>query len=237
VLLLVSLLALRVGDPPALGAIAGGEQYQTDLGLYEKIVAGVKGGDNYYTAATDAMRAGGYPLRPFVTVRMPGLAVVLAALPGWASRLLLLALAVLTGGLWFARLRAALPRLAPRIVAFLLLLGSLLAFLQPGLVAFHEIWAGLLVALSLALWRPGRWVEPVAVALAAMLIRETAALYVVIMAALAWRDGARREALGWRCSRRCWASMPGRCWARPGRSTPPRPAGRGSRGSGCSSRR
>jgi hypothetical protein len=37
----------------------------------------------------------------------------------------------------------------------------------------------------------------VAIALAAMLIRETAALYVVIMAHFAWQEGERREALGW----------------------------------------
>ncbi len=196
-LLIACLLALRIAEPPALGAATGGERSQTDLMLYETIVEGMKGGGNYYSVAADALRAGGYPLRPFLTMRMPGLAVVLAALPDWLPPVLLMLLAVGTGLAWGARLREALPRLAPRIVATLLLLGSLLAFLQPGLVAFHEIWAGLFIALSLAIRRPGRWIEAVALALVAMLIRETALLYAVIMAGFAWLEGERREAIGW----------------------------------------
>jgi hypothetical protein len=79
----------------------------------------------------------------------------------------------------------------------LLLAGGCIACWQAELVAFHEVWAGLLIALSLARYRPDRWEEAVGWALAAALIRETAALYLVVMALLAWRDGARREVIGW----------------------------------------
>jgi hypothetical protein len=51
--------------------------------------------------------------------------------------------------------------------------------------------------LSLALRRPGRWVEAVALGLIAMLIRETAVIYAVIMLAFAVVERERREALGW----------------------------------------
>jgi hypothetical protein len=197
ILVLLCLLALRVPEPPMLSAVTGPDRGQTDLALYEKIVAAVRGGENYYTAAADALRAGGYPLRPFFTMRMPGLAVTLAALPEWLPRYLLFALGLTAGIAWMVRLRTALNRLLPRLGAALLLLGSLLAFLQPGLVAFHEIWAGLFVALSLALRRPGRWIEAAALALIAMLIRETALLYALVMAFFAWREGEGREALGW----------------------------------------
>lgn len=196
-LLLACLSALAVPDPPALAAITGEHRNQTDLALYEKVVAGMQGRGNYYTVAADALRAGGYPLRPFLTFRLPGLASILAALPAWAPPILLVLLAAATGLAWAARLAEALPRIAPRLIAGMLLLGSLLVFFQPGLVAFHEIWAGPLVALSLAARRPGRWVEAVAIALIAMLLRETAALYVVVMAGFAWLEGERREALGW----------------------------------------
>jgi hypothetical protein len=213
-LLAASLLALLVPEPPALSAVTGAERNMTDLALYEKIVAGVKGGDNYYTAAADALRAGSYPLRPFLTFRMPGLAVTLAALPDWLPRYLLLALAILTGIAWGVRLREALPRALPRIIAMMLVLGSLLVFLQPGLVAFHEIWAGLLVALSLALRRPGRWIEAAAIGLVAMLIRETAALFALVMLLAAWRDGERREAIGWAVALGLFAALLGvHAWA------------------------
>lgn len=203
-LLLLSLSALFAAQPPSMAAdppgtaAAEAPPHDSDLVLYGKIVTGMQSGaGGYYTVAIDAMRAGRYPLRPFVTVRMPALATLQAALPGWGPPVLLMLLAVVTAAAWALRLGEALPRLVPRVAAGILLLGSMLAFLQPGLWPFHEIWAGLLMALSLAVRRPGRWVEAVAIGLAAMLIRETSALYAVAMAVLAWRDGARAEARGW----------------------------------------
>lgn len=197
-LLLASLTALAVpslaGDGDA-GARAA--DHMTDLGLYERVVAGMKGGDGYYVAASEAMRAGGYPLHPFLTMRLPALAVVQAAVPGWVSILLLLALATGTAAAWAARLGGALVGIAPRAVLVLLLAASMLAFFQPGLALFHEVWAGLFVALSLALRRPGRALEAIALGLAAMLIRETAALYALVMLAFAWRENRRAEAMGW----------------------------------------
>jgi hypothetical protein len=189
---------LNVPDPAALGAATAAETGQTDLALYEKIVAAVRGGENYYVAAADALRAGQYPLRPFLTFRMPALATVLAAIPQWLPpRYLLFALVLCVAGAWANRLRGELTRPLPAVFALILMIGSLLVFLQYELAPFHEIWAALLVALSLAIRRPGRWIEAVAIALAAMLIRETAALYVLIMAVFAWAEGERGEAIGW----------------------------------------
>lgn len=197
-LLAFSLTALLAPEPEAIGSAAKGHTDQTDLALYEKIVAGVRGGENYYVAAADALRAGSYPLRPFIAFRMPALATVLAAIPDWLPvRYLLFALVGCVAGAWANRLRPHLKRPLTVVLALLLLLGSLLTFLQYELAPFHEIWAGLLIALSLALRRPGRWLEAVALGLAAMLIRETALLYVVVMAAFAWIEGERREAYGW----------------------------------------
>jgi len=197
-LALASLTALAVpsltGDGDAAGHTA---DRMTDIGLYERVVASMKGGDPYYVAASDAMRAGGYPLHPFVTMRLPALAALEAALPGWASVALLLALATLTAFAWASRIGITLTGLFPRAVMMMLLAASMLAFFQPGLVLFHEVWAGLLVALSLALRRPGRALEAIALGLAAMLIRETAALYALVMLVFAWREDRRGEALGW----------------------------------------
>lgn len=197
VLLAACLSALGVPRSPVGASASGAAQEMTDLALYERISAGVKGGDNYYVSAATALRAGHYPLRPFLTFRLPALAVLQARLPEWALLAMQLALVMAAAIAWGARLGAALPRWLPRAAVLLLMLGSLIAFLQPELAAFHEIWAGLLVALSLALRRPGRWIEAAAIGLAAMLIRETAALYVLVMALMAWLEGQRREALGW----------------------------------------
>lgn len=197
-LLLASLSALVVppltgnGDAPGRAA-----ERMTDVGLYERVVAGMRGGDPYYVAASDAMRAGAYPLHPFLTMRLPALAALQAAIPTWAGIALLLALAALTAFALASRVGAALTGMLPRAILMVLLAASMLAFFQPGLALFHEIWAGLLVALSLALRRPGRALEAIALGLAAMLIRETAALYALVMLAFAWREDRRGEALGW----------------------------------------
>ncbi|OAN66625.1 hypothetical protein [Sphingomonas sp. TDK1] len=197
-LLLASLTALAVPSLTGTGdAAAHIADRMTDIGLYERVVAAMKGGDGYYVAASDAMRSGGYPLHPFLTMRLPALAALEAAIPGWASIVLLLALATLTAFAWASRVGIALAGLFPRAVMMLLLAVSMLAFFQPGLVLFHEVWAGLLVAVSLAVRRPGRAIEAIALGLAAMLIRETAALYVVVMLVFAWGESRRREALGW----------------------------------------
>lgn len=203
VLLLATLLALASPGPPPVSHDPARSfqerraQDQADVVLYETIVQGMRGGANYYDVAAQALRARDYPMRPFVTFRLPTLALVEALLPPLATTLLLYALAAGVLAAWYVRLRPAFARGPPRIIAVALLMGGLVAFVQADLAGFHEIWAGLLIALSLALRREDRWVEAVAIGLIAMLIRETAALYVGIMAALAFVDGQRREAAGW----------------------------------------
>lgn len=198
VLLLTSLLALGIPDAVhALGVSPSDPDEQTDLILYGSIVDGIRHGGNYYLVAADALRSGDYPLRPFVTFRLPTLAMVQAILPPAVITGLLYTLAAGVVIAWLIRLRPLFARPIPHMVAMLLLLGGLIAFTQSDLALFHEIWAGLLIAFSLAARRPGRWIESVALGLMAMLIRETAALYVGVMFVLALFDGSRREAAGW----------------------------------------
>ncbi|RKE53454.1 MULTISPECIES: hypothetical protein [unclassified Sphingomonas] len=170
---------------------------RTDLLLYDTIVAGVRGGSPYYAVAVETQRMGHYPLKPFFAVRLPTLAVVQAALPSILVNLLLLALCVGTILAWVARLRPEMTGLVPLGVAGLLVVAGFSVNLDPSFVVFHEVWAGPLIALSLALRRPGHWLSAVAFGLSAMLIRETALLYVAIMAVFAWLEGERREMLGW----------------------------------------
>lgn len=198
-LLLASLLALATPIPAAAGDAAAGRpaEGQTDALLYQTIVETVRHGGGYYPVAAAEMRAGDYPLRPFVTMRLPTLAMVEAALPPFALTLLLYGLVAAVVLAWWSRLTEALSRPPPRMLALLALAAGLVPFVQADLVVFHEIWAGLLVALSLGVWRPDRWLPAVAFGLAAVLIRETAALYLVVMALAAFTGHRRPEAIGW----------------------------------------
>ena len=201
--LLVALLAATLlayatpGPPPVSHDPANRGDDQADVVLYETIVDNVRHGGGYYLVTADALRAGDYPLRPFVTFRLPTLAMVQAAIPPRAVTLMLYLLVAAVALAWWQRLSPAFTRGPPRLVAMALLAGGMMAFLQSDLAPFHEIWAGLLIALSLALHRPGSWLSAVAFGLAAALIRETAGLYLALMFALAWASGDRREAIGW----------------------------------------
>ena len=207
-LLAASFLALRApGPPPVSPDTAARADDQADVMLYDGIVDAVRHGGNYYQVTADALRAGDYPLRPFVTFRLPTLAVAQALLPPWAVLALLYALVAGVFAAWFVRLRPAFARPPPRAIAMVLLAGGMMAFVQRDLVGFHEVWAGLLIALGLAVRRRGRWIEAVALGLIAMLIRETAALYVGIMLVLALIEGERREAIGWGVAIAIFASV------------------------------
>ena len=192
-LLLCGLTALASADPT--GPIPTGGT--SDLQLYTGIVETVRHGGSFYPATAEALRAGHYPLRPFVTFRLPTLAVVEAGLSPMVIASLLNTLAIGVGVAWFERLRDAIRGPIAVWTAMLLLAAGCFACWQVDLAPFHEIWAGLLIALSLARYRPGKWLEALGWGLAAALIRETATLYLLVMAGFAWRDGARREAIGW----------------------------------------
>ncbi len=198
VLLLATLLVFATPAPPAAsGDAANRADDQADVMLYETIVENVRHGGHYYAVAADAMRSGNYPLKPFVTFRLPTLARVQASVPQGVVIVLLYVLAAAVALAWYVRLAPAFARTPPRTVAMALLAGGLMAFVQRDLIAFHEIWAGLFIALSLAVYRPAAWLPSVAFGLAAALIRETAGLYLALMAVLALLGGQRREATGW----------------------------------------
>lgn len=189
-LILLSFQSLILGG--AAGRDAG------DIALYEGIVAGIRSGGAYYDVAVDQLRALDYPLRPFLAFRLPTLAVIQAALPASAIVILMIALTVTAGMAWLTKLMArAFTRPVPLIAAAILLAAGLVAFVQWPLWPFHAYWAAPLVALSLAVRRPTLWLSAAAIGLAAALLRETAALYLVIMAACAWIEGERREAGAW----------------------------------------
>ena len=64
-------------------------------------------------------------------------------------------------------------------------------------VAFHDTWAGVLMALALALRQPGRYGASMVAALAAVLFRELALALIVLMAVCAAYERQWREMVGW----------------------------------------
>ena len=93
--------------------VRASEAEQSDLDLYRDIIRRVGAGEAYYPVAADELRKGGYPLKPFVTFRLPTLADAYAHIPEIVhdrSSRALLALAVLL--VWWRRLEPAAPAAA-----------------------------------------------------------------------------------------------------------------------------
>lgn len=188
--LLLTLLALAPSDPVA--ADLGGAD-----ALSATITDGVRAGGNYYAVVANALRAGGYPLKPFLVFPLPTQTLVEAALP---PPLVTTLLCALLGGVlaaWHVRLRPVLRHAGARMAALLLLAGGAVAAWRTETAGGHAVSAGLLIALSLARWRPQRWAEAVGWGLVAAVTCAMALPYLLIMAVFAWRDGDRRQAAGW----------------------------------------
>ena len=221
-LVLAAIVPIAAGtmEKPVVGfveAVAGGEASAAaerprddDLALYDRVIQRIGRGENYYAAAADEHRKSHYPLRPGVAVRLPTLAYLdlwlgdrgqgaQVLVPGELAAALALLLAVVWA--WWRRLGDE-PGGAPfqRIGTALMFMGASLG-LNRYYFVLHELWAGMLIALSLALHRPGqRWLGAVLVAGLALAIREHALPYVMLMAALAlwrrdWKESAAWGAL------------------------------------------
>ena len=181
---------------PAISGIS-----DADLAVYDAVVARVAAGESYYTAAAAEHRAAGFPLHPPLTVRPPTLA--------WASAILgKTGLLIAAGALWIALLSAWWWRLAEEpggerhiLIALLLVFIGTVMGLKPHYLALHEVWSGTLMALALALHRPGgdlaNWIPAGCAAALALVIRELALPFVLLLGALALLRRDWREAGAW----------------------------------------
>ncbi len=167
-----------------------------DRDLYRLIIGQVTAGDSYHHAAAIAHRAHGYPLVPWVTVRLPTLTYVVAWLGDGGSALLM---RVLVGASMIAW-PVALHRAGYRAIE---VLGSPVAVLAGGFIAFydhfymHEMWAGAFLSLAFALYRPKRALTAIVLVVAACTFREFAVLVIGAGCFWAFLDGRRAEAAQW----------------------------------------
>lgn len=169
-----------------------------DLSLYRTIAERVAAGESYYAAAADEHRRNGYPTAPPQVFRPPTLAWLSAALrTPEAARVALYALLALAVVAVRRALDAAPLSPAAKFAATLLAGCGLLQYALSAAADFHEMWAALLILISMSLRRPDRWGLAVAAGLAACLFREIALPYLAVMAAVAVIERRRGEALAW----------------------------------------
>ncbi|WP_137681624.1 hypothetical protein [Aurantiacibacter suaedae] len=185
----------------ALTTDAGGTDEDTardaSLKLYERVAERVGAGENYYVAAIEEQRARDIPVRPGVAVRLPTLAWISGHIGPWGMMALAFVLGVAVFIAWWDRLENEPGGRDYRTSILLLVAIGALAGFKPHYLALHEVWAGMFVALSLGLYRPGQWGWALVFAAAALALRELALPYVCLMGAVALLRGERAEAVAW----------------------------------------
>lgn len=172
-----------------------------DLALYDTAIARIRKGENYYDFIVEEHRKAEYPVRPGLSVRLPTLAYFDAYVGDAgqvAAALVLLAATMLA---WWRRLGEEPGGREKRVLAMAFLFVGTSLGLNRYFFTLHELWAGMLLALSFGLHRPGRrWVASLLVAALALAVRELALPFVLLMAATAfwrrdWKEGAAWSAL------------------------------------------
>ena len=203
-LLVAAGLAAALPSSPIKTAQTHEGRQSTDPDLYRAIIARVADGQSYYAAAAAEQRARHYPLRPFFTVRLPTLAMLSAWLGGQGIVAGLTLLSIATMAAWVLRLKAEAGRwTAAAAATFIVVQCSIM--LGPVMALFHESWAALFIAFSLACWKPGKWKLSLVLGLAACGFRETAAPYLLLMLASALVERRWREAIDWSAGLACIA--------------------------------
>jgi hypothetical protein len=168
----------------------------SDLQLYRDIIVGVQAGGDYYQVAADAHRKSYYPLQPFYTVRLPTQAIAYAM---FGERVMTVAVWLLCAGLmlvWWMKLKSEMPTLLLGAV-MILIAGGIGGVLQPQTAIIHESWAGLLLALMVAIRSPENPWPAVFVGGLALMVRELALPMILAMGGLALLEKRWREAAGW----------------------------------------
>ena len=187
------LLASRTGKPQTPSNLTG----FSDPEILEHIVDRVRHGETYYQAAGTELRADHFHVRSVFNWREPLYAWFLAAFPTPIfGQLLLAALAIAMTLLAVRYFLRAGDRLAAALALILLPGASYGAFVPWGATTL-EIWAGVLIAISIFAYSADRWLLAVIIALLALFIRELAAPYVVACILLAFMRKRPRELLAW----------------------------------------
>ncbi len=173
-----------------------------DLALYQAVIADVRGGRDYYDAAHEHIPRFGFPISSPLNWRLPTYAWLLSLLPNkcWIQAVLLL-FGVAGLMLTFAAERATRD-IFPAAVTTFVMFGVFKWVLDGDAYLAQEVWAGVLIMISVAALRLGesswKWrLLAASAGIAALLFRELALPYCVVAGGLAFWQRRYWEAALW----------------------------------------
>lgn len=169
----------------------------TDLDTYERVVAALRAGQNYYVALHAALVDGGYGTLSPLNWRPPLFLTVVSWFPSLFAAQIFLELvtlgALVLAALWLYRRGGPVTAIAGAA----LLAASLLSILADRAVLSFELFAGTLILLSVSAYGLGwRWLG-LTVAVVALFVRELAGLYALVCLACAIWERRWSEVVAW----------------------------------------
>jgi hypothetical protein len=173
------------------------QQDGSDLRLYRSILERVHSGENYYDVAGEELRRQGYPSASLFNWRMPVYAWMIGKLPsiGWGQ-----VLAALCAGIAIVLAYGVMEKECGRwqaAVVALLLTGAFLWCLDGDAFLAQELWAGIIILISVLAYAQGWWWIGVPLGVLALLFRELALPYCAIAIGVAVWKGRRKELALW----------------------------------------
>jgi hypothetical protein len=190
-ILILGLLTFRMGDFMSAGA--KGE----DLKCYRGIIYRVQQGEGYYQAAHAELSSRGYPTKSVFNWRLPFLGWLLGHIPDErVSRAIPMLLSLLATWLWIT-LKAKEWPFARVAAGAILVSGISIYTLLDDIYIIHELWAGILIFISLTArakgWKTLSWASGIL----ALLIRELALPFAAVMTVSSLLERNKQEALAW----------------------------------------
>ncbi len=223
--LLTTVLAVATTiSPAASDAVVGERARPGDNELHWAVADRVARGEGYYRALAEELRLRGYPTRSVFNWRTPLPVWLVGHLSyPWIGRatLSILGLAMLVLGTGMV-LHEDWPRMGMALLTALLLTGPAWVCAMRGLfISMHELWAGTLVAISVAAWGLNWRGTAIAAGMLAPFFRELALPYPLLCAALAWRERRYRELALWVAGLLAWIAFFAVHWLEVTRAMPP----------------
>jgi hypothetical protein len=173
------------------------EPGETDADLYGRVVERVREGEDYYESLDREFERLHYPVVSLFNYRTPLYAWFLSlfARPAW-PKLIVGLLALCTLLLSYATIRRSPGRVAG-LLSVVMMSGALMLCLFEGMYLYTEVWAGTLIALSMAAYARGQVGLGVLTGLLALFFRELALPYCALAWLLTMWHRRWREAAAW----------------------------------------
>jgi hypothetical protein len=161
------------------------------------VVDRVHAGESYYDALGAELRRSGYATKPFFHWRLPTLLWTAGKLPlAVAGKGILIAITIVMIFVWANLVRPSIG-LPLTCLAVAVLTPPLFLAILANWFLQHELWAGILIALSLGLHYSRRSAASILCGLTALAIRELTLIYVLIMCVTAAYERKMKEAITW----------------------------------------